>query len=57
MLLASAIGVAAVTTAAVLTSSAGAAESTLAAAAAQSGRYFGTAIAAGLAREAGHRVG
>jgi endo-1,4-beta-xylanase len=41
------VGVMAVTTAAVLMPSANAAESTLGAAAAQSGRYFGTAIAAG----------
>jgi endo-1,4-beta-xylanase len=47
VLLAGVVGVAAVATAAVLTPSANAAASTLGAAAAQSGRYFGTAIAAG----------
>ncbi|MFB9180789.1 endo-1,4-beta-xylanase, partial [Dactylosporangium sucinum] len=41
------VGVVAVATAAVMMPSADAAASTLGAAAAQSGRYFGTAIAAG----------
>ncbi|WP_239125882.1 endo-1,4-beta-xylanase, partial [Catellatospora bangladeshensis] len=46
-LVAGVVGVVAVSAAAVMMPSANAAESTLGAAAAQSGRYFGTAIAAG----------
>ncbi|MEU7873404.1 1,4-beta-xylanase, partial [Dactylosporangium sp. NPDC049140] len=46
-LIAGVVGVVAIATAATMMPSANAAASTLGAAAAQSGRYFGTAIAAG----------